>query len=379
MGVVPNTPNNAAANVELRALLNELMPRHRERWGDSAEWDALVDFQRSLSTHGWTAPAWPVEVGGRGLDTEAQIACDLEFRRAGAPTRPSVYGVNNVGPTILAVGNEAQQAHARAIVEATEFWCQGFSEPDHGSDLGSLACRADIDGDEFVINGSKIWTSIGLHASHCMLLVRTDQDARKHKGISALLVDLDTAGVQRQPIKQMNGESEFAELFFTDVRVPTSALLGPLNEGWRVTMATLGFERAGVISMAGDLAERTDTAIRSVASSASLDPVVRDEGMQLWSRARILGWLGERSLAESDDGAPDASGSIIKLAWSLLSRDLGEFGVQASGAAAMLDGGAVPELLMGRASTIAGGTTEVVKNILGERALGLPKEPSPTQ
>lgn len=364
------------AHLELRSVLqDEIMPTHQDRWADSTVWEALVDFQRQLSTHGWTAPAWPVEAGGRGLSVEEQIACDIEFQRAGCPTRVSVYGVNNVGPTILAVGTEDQQKHARAIVDATEFWCQGFSEPDNGSDLAGLRTRAEVDGDDFVITGSKIWTSIGLNATHCMMLVRTDPDAPKHRGISALLMPMDLPGLERRAIKQINGEAEFAELHLDEVRVPTSSLLGPLNEGWRVTMSTLAFERAGVIGMAGQLADDADTTIRAIAGAGALDAVTRDAGMQLWSRARVLGWMGQRSLAETDDAARAVSGSVIKLAFSQVSQALGEFTATAAGPAALLDGPDVAELLRSRASTIAGGTTEVMKNILGERALGLPREP----
>ena len=360
-------------HLELRADLAEIMPVHQERWGDSTEWEANVDFQRQLSSRGWTAPAWPVEAGGRGLGIEQQIACDKEFNRAGCPTRVAVYGVNNVGPTILAVGNEDQQRHARAIAEATEFWCQGFSEPDSGSDLAGLRCRAEIDGDDFVINGSKIWTSIGLWASHCMLLARTDPEAPKHKGISALLVPLDLSGIERRPIKQLNGEAEFAELHFTDVRVPTTSLLGPLNGGWGVTMATLGFERAGVIGRAGQLADDADRVIREVASQGTLDPVGRDLGMKLWAKGQVVGWMSQRALAETtSDGV---SGSIIKQMFSIISQELGEFESSVIGPKAMLDGPHNAELLRSRAATIAGGTTEVMKNILGERALGLPREP----
>lgn len=365
-------------HLELRSLLNDVvMPTHRERWGDSTEWDALSDFQRQLSAHDWTAPAWPVEAGGRGLTVAEQIACDIELRRAGCPTRVAVYGVKNVGPTILAVGNEEQQKHARAIADATEFWCQGFSEPDNGSDLAGLRCRAELDGDDFVINGSKVWTSIGLWATHCMLLVRTDPDAPKHRGISALLIPLDLPGIDRRPIKQLNGQAEFAELHFTDVRAPTSSLLGPMNEGWRVTMATLGYERAGVIAMAGELADDADGAIRSVARDGALDPVTRDRGLRMWSRAQVLSWMGQRALAEAEDdsGAPEVTGSVIKLAFSIVSQEVGEFTASAAGPGAMLDGPDVAELLRSRAATIAGGTTEVMKNILGERALGLPREP----
>jgi alkylation response protein AidB-like acyl-CoA dehydrogenase len=366
-----------APHLELRALLTgEIMPRHVERWGESTDWEALVDFQKQLSTHGWTAPSWPVDGGGRGLGVEEQLACDVELRRADAPRRVAVYGVNNVGPTILAHGTAEQQSHARAIVDATEFWCQGFSEPDYGSDLAGLKCRAEADGDDFVINGSKVWTSIGLWATHCMLLVRTDPEAAKHRGISALLIPLDLEGVERSPIKQIDGRAEFAELHFSDVRVPQTTLLGPINEGWRITMATLGFERAGTLSLAGSMAEEAESAIRGAAERMALDPALREDAMHLWSDTRILGWMGERALAEAgEEGAPEITGSVIKLAFSLTSLALAEFGADAAGATAMLEGPESQRLLGSRSSSIAGGTTEVMKNILGERALGLPREP----
>ena len=320
--VIPNicsrigSTRMTAPHLELRTLLHEVvLPEHQRRWAGSTSWEALVDFQRQLSAHRWTAPAWPVEFGGRGLDVRQQIACEAEFRRAGAPKRVAVYGVNNVGPTILAAGRPDQLEHATAIAEATELWCQGFSEPDHGSDLAGLRCRAEPDGDDLVVNGSKIWTSIGLQASHCMLLARTDPTSAKHKGISALLVPLDLPGIERRAIKQMDGGADFAELHFTDVRVPATSVLGPLNEGWRVTMATLGFERAGVLSLAGQLYERVDGWVRGAMPD---EPVERDLAMQIWSRSRILGWLGERSLAAAPAGAIDISGSLIKLAWSEL-------------------------------------------------------------
>jgi len=371
-----HSPSSGAPNLELREVLHDVvLPVHHTRWGASTEWDALVDFQRQLSAHGWTAPGWPVEHGGRGLGVEEQIACEAEFRRAGAPTRVAVYGVNNVGPTILAAGRPDQLHHARAIVDATEFWCQGFSEPDHGSDLASLQCAAELDGDDLVINGSKIWTSIGLHATHCMLLVRTDRTAPKHTGISALLVPLDRPGIERRAIRQMNGAAEFAELHFDDVRVPASALLGPLHEGWRVTMATLGYERAGVLGLAGELTDTIETWLRNAAKLG--DAVARDRAMAIWSRARIVGWMGERSLAASRSGAPDVSGSIIKLAWSELARDARRLIATDLGAHAMLLGSdQIAGLLQSPSLTIAGGTSEVNRNIIGERGLGLPKEPS---
>jgi alkylation response protein AidB-like acyl-CoA dehydrogenase len=295
----------------------------------------------------------------------------------GAPRRVAVYGTNNVGPTIAAFGTDEQKRHLPAILNGDEFWCQGFSEPDFGSDLAGLRTRADITDDGFVVNGQKVWTSIGMHASHCMLLVRTDPDAPKHAGISALLVRLDTPGLTRRPIKQINGESEFAELFFEDMVVPRSALLGPLHEGWRVTMATLGFERAGVISIAGTLANE----IKQMTFSpevATASPVMRQEVMALYSNARILEWFGQRALANINDvAAASAVASLIKQTWATLSKRYAEARCDLAGLGAIA--GLAPDasqgLLTSRASTIAGGTTEVMKNILGERNLGLPREP----
>ena len=362
-------------NLELRALLrDEIMPAQRAEWPDDSSWEAKVAFQRRLSAHGWTAPAWPIEHGGRGLGVEDQIACEAELRAAGAPQRVAVYGVNNVGPTILAAGTPEQLAHARAIVDATEFWCQGFSEPDFGSDLAGMACRAELDGDQLVVSGSKVWTSIGVHASHCMLLARTDPTAPKHKGISALLVPLDLPGIDRRPIRQMDGGAEFAELHFDDVRVPLTAVLGPLHGGWRVTMATLGHERAGVLGVSGHLIGEIDRWVRARALHAS--PVENDVAIAIWIRSRILGWMGQRSLAAARTGAPDVAGSVIKLAWSELSRDASEVIADALGAESMLVGSPqVQRLLWGPANTIAGGTSEVNRNIIGERGLGLPKGP----
>ncbi|MGE0307981.1 MAG: acyl-CoA dehydrogenase family protein, partial [Acidimicrobiia bacterium] len=228
----------------------------------------------------------------------------------------------------------------------------------------------------FVVNGQKVWTSIGLNATHCMLLARTHPEATKHAGISALLVPMATPGLSRRPIRQINGEAEFAELFFEDVQVPRSALLGPLHEGWRVTMATLGFERAGVISIAGKLVDEVTEMVRSEAvttASASL----RQRVIEVYSRARIMQWMGHRALANINDAAAaGAASSLIKQIFSLLSQEFAEVSADLAG----MDGiaGLAPEaahrLLTSRASTIAGGTTEVMKNILGERILSLPKE-----
>jgi alkylation response protein AidB-like acyl-CoA dehydrogenase len=364
-------------HLELRAVLDEIVPRHRERWGDSDEWEGLLEFQRELGARGWSAPAWPVEIGGRALGVEDQIACDAEFGRARAPRRVAVFGTKNVGPTIAAAGTPEQKVHLQRILSAEEVWCQGFSEPDAGSDLASLRCRAVLDDDHFVVNGTKVWTSIGMWATHCMLLVRTDPDAPAHRGISALLVPLDTPGITRRPIIQATGESDFAEVVYEDVIVPRDALLGPLNGGWGVTMSTLGYERAGVIEIAGNLISEIESFLHSASDDGKLAPRDRDRGAHLYTRARILGWLGERSLLDDGSGPNGAVAGLIKLAWSTLGQTFAEYAAEVDGLAAIAgdDMRNGRRLVGSRSNTIAGGTTEVMKNIIGERSLGLPREP----
>ena len=365
---------------QLRDLLtSDILPRHRELWGDDREWPALLDFQRQLGGHGWTAPSWPIELGGLGLDVAHQVACETVFYELAAPPRVSVYGVNNVGPTIAAYGTPEQKQHLRAIVAVEELWCQGFSEPDAGSDLAGLRTRATRDGDQFVINGQKIWTSIGLTATHCMVLARTDPDAPKHRGISALLVPLDLPGVSRNAIKQINGGAEFAELFFDDVRVPSGALLGPLHDGWRVTMTTLGYERAGVISAAGRLALDTERTIRELAATNRLRGAHLDHGMSVLIDARLLRATGERALTAEASSGPGALSTIIKLGWSRLGARAAAFATDARGLSAVAgtDIETSVRLLDSCSFGIAGGATEVLKNVVAERILGLPKEPRP--
>jgi len=369
----PDNPHAA----RLRPVLGAIMAEHRDRWGVSTEWAALADFQRRLGAAGWGAPQWPVEIGGQGLGVLDTIACDREFARVDAPNRVAVFGTNNVGPTINTWGTPEQKRHLAAIVHGDEFWCQGFSEPDAGSDLAGLRTRAEVTEDSFVINGQKVWTSIGMHATHCMVLARTNPDAPKHAGISALLVPMDTPGVTRRPIRQINGDAEFAEVFYEDVVLPRSALLGPLHEGWRVTMSTLGFERAGVISICGKLISDVMAMTRSAAASAAPAPL-RQQVVATYIDAKLLEWMGNRALANiNDPAAAGAAASIIKHSYSQLSQRFAE--VQADLSGVGLVAGEAPvvahRLLTSRAATIAGGTSEVMLNLLGERNLCLPKEP----
>jgi alkylation response protein AidB-like acyl-CoA dehydrogenase len=366
----------AGPAAELAATVEKLLPAHREKWGEDDSFSARLDWQRTLHGAGWIAPQWPVEFGGRGLGIVDQVACDRVLADLRAPDLAGVLGVNNVAPTLMHYGTPEQQRHLAGIQSGTEVWCQGFSEPGSGSDLASLRTRATLDGDEFVINGQKIWTSEGIEADHCLLLVRTDPDAKPHKGISALLVPLDAPGITRRAITQITGEGGFAELFFDDVRVPRGALLGPLHEGWTVTMTTLSFERAGVIMMAGRL-ERTVYDVVAELAGRELDASVRLELTDRLVEARLLGLLGRRALGRIAEGAaPGAEHSVIKLAWSTALQAVGDTHLAALG----LDGIAAEsahqarlDYLRSRAATIAGGTTEIMRNILAERVLGMPR------
>ena len=374
--VTPPPPGTPAA--ELTAQVQRLLPLHRQKWGDDDSFAARLDWQAALHAVGWIAPHWPAEFGGRGLNIVDQVACDRVLAQYRAPDLAGVLGVNNVSPTLMRYGTPEQQAHLRGIQAGTEVWCQGFSEPGSGSDLASLRTRAVLDEttDEFVINGEKIWTSEGMEADYCMLLVRTDPDARPHKGISALLVPMDSPGITRRPITQITGEGGFAQVFFDDVRVPRGALLGPLHEGWTVTMTTLSFERVGVIMMAGRL-EQTILDVVAELAGRELDPGVRLELADRFAEARLLGLLGQRALGRiAEGGAPGAEHSVIKHAWSLAMQSVGASHLAALG----LDGISGTPLtlaqaayLRSRAATIAGGTTEIMRNILAERVLGMPR------
>jgi alkylation response protein AidB-like acyl-CoA dehydrogenase len=365
-----------APAAELRDYLSRVMPAFRAEWPDDSSFEARLAWQRLLDEDRWAAPGWPVEFGGRALGPVDRVLCDVELARVDAPGVAGILGINNVGPTIVAWGTGEQKAMLPRLLRGDDVWCQGFSEPDAGSDLAALKTRAELVDGEFVVNGQKVWTSNGMQATHCMLLARTDPVAEKHRGISVLLVPMDAPGVECRPLRQMTGGAEFAEVFLTDVRVPEFALLGPLHDGWRVTMTTLGYERAGVISMAAGLEREVLRKVDALAGSP-VDDVVRDGLVNRYVEARLLGLLGQRALAQLRAGEPPGPAqSVIKYAWSRASQRLGETALDAAGAYGLL-GGPTPEVghefLRGRAATIAAGTTEVMRNILAERVLGLPK------
>jgi alkylation response protein AidB-like acyl-CoA dehydrogenase len=357
------------------------------RQGDTDQaFDAHRKWNATLVDAGYGAIAWPIEHGGRGAGVREQLVYNEEMSRAGAPGPINAIGVANIAPAIMACGSEQQKERfLRPMLRGDEIWSQGMSEPEAGSDLASLRCRAVLDGDDFVVNGQKTWNSMGDRADWCQLYVRTDPHAAKHRGITALLVDMRSPGIEARPILTMAGDRQFSELFFTDVRVPRSALLGEVDDGWSVATNTLSHERAGVASMYLSLRQTFDRLLDAAREPGTdgtrpVDsPVARQELMARLVEVRNLELLAKRALGAAMSGrAPGAEGSVIKLAWSQTSQALARTAVDVLGPAA-LDGPWGRGLLSSCSLTIAGGTTEVNKNIIGERVLGLPREPRPTE
>ena len=353
--------------MEFRAWL-----RAQDVPSDHASFEELRAWNATLFDAGWAAPAWPAEFGGRDASLEEQL--DFNEAMAGVPRPVNAIGVANIAPAIMTYGTDEQkQRFLRPMLRGEEIWSQGMSEPEAGSDLASLRCAAVRDGDDFVVNGQKTWNSNGHFADWCQLYVRTDTDAPKHKGITCLLVDMRTPGIEARPITTMAGDHSFAELFFTDARVPVTAMLGSLNEGWSVATRTLSNERAGVASLYLGMRRKFD---RLVEVAGPVDGVARDEIAARYIQVRNLEFLAKRSIGAALAGRPPgAEGSVIKLAWSLCDQAIANTAVDVLGMDAL--GNAWGTSLLGsRSMTIAGGTTEVNKNIIGERVLGLPREPS---
>ena len=340
-------------------------------------------WNATLVDAGLGAIGWPAEFGGRDADVPDQIVYHEEMARAGAPGPVNTIGVANIAPAIMAYGTTEQQRLLRPMLRGDEIWSQGMSEPEAGSDLASLQCRATRDGDTFVVSGQKTWNSFGDRADWCQLYVRTNPDVAKHKGITCLLVDMHTHGIEARPITTMAGDASFSELFFTEVRVPVSACLGEIDDGWTVATRTLSNERAGVASLYLSLRRKVDRLLEAAAESGPDGVRPADAATSraaLAARyidARNLEFLAKRTLAASLSGrAPGPEGSVIKLAWSQSEQAVAATAIDILGIAA-LGGPWATGLLSSRSLSIAGGTTEVNKNIIGERVLGLPREPRP--
>ena len=349
-----------------------------------------------LREHRWLCLNWPTEVGGRGLSGLEAAAVDAEFARAKV-SRPTLgMGESLVGPAIIVHGSDEQRNHfLPRILDGTDRYCQGFSEPGAGSDLANVQTKGVVDGDELVITGQKVWTSWYWDATMCFALVRTDPEASKHDGISYVLVPLDrdedfrpTNNVELRPLRQIGGESHFAETFFDGARAPLFNVIGGLHNGWRVSKTTLGNERGGA---AATQHLRFETSLRKLIGEArsrgrSDDPVLRQRLAGAHTNVQLIRYGGLRTLAALVDSAdPGPIASISKMLWSEHHRDFGELALDVLGADALVTEtgeGYRPNRWQGdffgsRSSTIWGGTAEIQRNIVGERVLGLPREPQP--
>jgi alkylation response protein AidB-like acyl-CoA dehydrogenase len=364
---------------EVRSWLRDNVPSPALPPAGTAEgFAAHVAWERTLHRAGYAAIHWPVQYGGRGADVVRQAIFEEEYLLAGGPERVSVVGHNLMGPTLMVHGTDEQkQRWLPAILSAEHIWSQGFSEPDAGSDLAGLRTRAVRAGDGWVVNGQKIWTSYGPFADWIFALVRTDPDARKHNGITFVAIDLSAPGVEVRPITQLDGYAGFAEVFFTDVTVPDTDVIGEVNGGWGVAMTTLGFERDAPAAAPARYQRDLDELIR-VARRHGLtaDPVVRDRIAGLY--ARVEGYRGHalRTLSRLARGESLGSeASVTKLLWSELERDILEAtrDVLGAEAEAQTDADWQYRYWYARAATIYAGTSEIQRNIIAERVLGLPR------
>jgi alkylation response protein AidB-like acyl-CoA dehydrogenase len=340
---------------------------------------------------GWTGISWPKEYGGRGASLMQTVIFNEEMARAEAPPLANVLGLGLIGPTIIAFGNETQKKrYLHKILSAEEIWCQGFSEPNAGSDLAALSTEAKIDGDHFVINGHKCWNSYGWAADWCELVVRTDPAAEKHKGLTVVLVDMKSAGIEVRGLKQMSGESEFCEIFFRDVRVPVENMVGKLNEGWKVAIGTLMHERgtfgaAIQVTYQRNLKRLIEIAheVRRNGHTAAEDPLLRQKLAQCYTEVEVMRCNQMRAFSKiNETGVPGPEGSIQKIFWSELNQRMQQIAMEIMGPYAQLAHGSADAFdegqwaynyLRSRGNTIEAGTSEIQRNIIGHFVLGLPK------
>ena len=346
-----------------------------------AEWEARLAGKRLI------CPQWPEEFGGQGMDAVRVAVLNEEFHRAGVPRVYRGMGESLVGPSIIVHGTPEQQAHfLPRIISGEDTYCQGFSEPEHGSDLAGVQTRGVVDGEEIVVSGQKVWTSGAARANRMFLLCRTAPDLPKHAGLSYVLIDFTAAGVEYRPIRQMSGAAEFCEDFLDGVRAPLFNVIGGVNNGWRVAMTTLGHERGGRATVAhlSFAREFWDLAETARERGKTTDPLIRQQLAWAYTQVELMRFSGLRTLAQVAAGRPPGpEASVAKLFWSEYHKRLGEIAMGIEGSDGLLrpggDGYPVSswqnDFLSSRAGTIYSGTSEIQRNIIGERALGLPREP----
>jgi alkylation response protein AidB-like acyl-CoA dehydrogenase len=384
------TESEQAFRAELRTWLTETIPTlppkpSRDDWPARRAYD--THWQKLLYDAGYAGISWPKEYGGRGATPTEQLIYLEESERAKAPyVGVNFVGLLHAGPTLIAeASDEQRQSHLPGILRGDEVWCQGFSEPNAGSDLAALRCRAVRDGDHYVINGQKIWTSHAEVADYCELIVRTDPDAPKHKGITWLIVPMDLPGIEMRPLRTLIGSTEFSGVFFDDVRVPVANRVGAENDGWRVAMVTFSFERgtAFVSDVIASMVLLHDVAEAARKRSLWDDTGLRREIGQLSGELDALWALIKRNVSEATrDGVPGVGASVFKLRFSEVRQRLGDVAIRVlgRGSLAMSDlggdgsGALVEDKLNALSYTIAAGTSQIQRNIVAERILGLPKE-----
>jgi alkylation response protein AidB-like acyl-CoA dehydrogenase len=362
---------------EVRAWLAANNPG-REPADDREAFEFRRAWQRTLNERGWAGLSWPTEYGGAGATLVEQAIFSEELARAGAPQMANVLGLAMGGPTVIAHGTEEQkQRFLQPILAADEIWCQGFSEPQSGSDLASLKTRAVRDGSGWVVTGQKVWTTYAHEAKWCMLLARTDAEAPKHRGLTYFLLDMEQEGVEVRPLVQITGDAEFNELFIEEARVPDENIVGGENNGWGVAITTLMHERAG---LAFTLQVDVHIALRELQErirelGLDADPVIRQRFAQLYVEAQVLRLNAYRGLtAVMKRGAPGPEGSLGKWHWAEVNQALAELAMDVAGSRAQLGEDLwTHRFLRSRANSIEGGTTEILKNIVAERVLGLPR------
>jgi alkylation response protein AidB-like acyl-CoA dehydrogenase len=383
------TADEEAFRDELRDWLAVHVPPpwpREKRKQELGYYEFLRDWQRQLFDGGWAGLSWPTAYGGRGVSPIQQSIFLSEMVRAGAPDNIGVIGEGLVGPTMIVWGTEQQKKYfLPKILSGEHVWCQGYSEPNSGSDLASLSTRAIRDGDDYLVNGQKIWTSFAHIADWCLLLVRTDPSVAKHKGITCLLVDMKSEGISTKPLRQMSGESGFNEVFFTNVRVPVANQLGEVNRGWGVGIAVLMNERVNLGPSIYAHMKESLTALISQCKTRrrdgrllAEDPLVRQKIGHAITELEIVRLTMDRALSKSNAGeTPGPEGSILKLGWSEANQAITQMAMEILGDEAQLtefDGGRwAYSYLRSRGNTIEGGTSEVQRSILAERVLGLGK------
>jgi alkylation response protein AidB-like acyl-CoA dehydrogenase len=360
--------------------------------GGAGDESALIEGRRAwekhLGQHGWSCVGWPSEHGGRGLSLTQQVIYYEEYARAAAPGRLGHIGEGLAGPTIIAFGNDEQKKRfLPRIASGDDIWCQGYSEPNAGSDLANVQTKAELVGDEWVITGQKVWTSWAEWSNWCFVLCRTTPDSQKHQGLSYILVPMDQESIEVRPIVQITGESEFSEVFFEGARAEAGNVVGAVGNGWKVAMGTLAFER-GASTLGQQLAfqNELDHVIKIAKDNGkSQDPIMRQRLADAWMGLRIMRFNTLRMLSASEGASLGREALIYKLFWATWHRNLGKLAMDVLGPESEITDGAPYELtglqrlyLFTRSDTIYAGTNQIQRNIIAERGLGLPREPRPS-